>query len=552
MIPASLALLAAALVAAVAPRRVGTGAGVLAGTAVAVWAVTTPAGGALGLSLWEFDLVPVAVDEITRPVAFVFGLVAAANALYASGSDVPRRELATHFTYMGVSLGAVLSGDWLTLIVHWELMAAAATVLVWRTAADRGPGYRYALYHQVGGALLIAGVVVHYVATGTFVYAAGVTAGLARLLAVLGVGVNVGFLGLHVWLPDAYPSPSVATSVVLCGFTTKVGVYTLLRVAPTGSRAVAYLGGGMLLFGVTMAILQTGMRKLLTYHIVSQVGYMVAGVGVASTLAVDGALSHLVNNVLYKSLLFMVAGVLVLRTGEERLEKLGGLGTEMPATAVAFLAAALAITGTPGFAGYVSKGLVTKATASAGLDVLWWVLLVGGVGTVVSFAKFGYYAFLRGGSLSPPDASRGQAAAMALVAVPCVAFGLVPELEFALLPGGGGAFAPYTGSEATKALLTLAAGVAGFALVRGPLSAVAPVPDLGAVYHPAGAALRDGVVRVVTVASGTLDRAGRRSLGGLERILTATRFDADRPSSIGRGLLLVAVTAAIAVAVLLA
>ncbi|WP_255151421.1 proton-conducting transporter transmembrane domain-containing protein [Halorarius halobius] len=547
--PASLAFLAAALVAALAPRRVGTAAGVLAGAATAAWAVTTP-GGTLAVSLWGFDLAPVAVDGLTRPVAFVFGLVAAANALFAHGSGADRRELATQFAYVGASLGAVLSGDWLTLVVHWELMAAAATVLVWRTAADRAPGYRYAVYHQLGGALLIAGVVAHHAATGTFVFESGIAAGLPRLLAVLGVGLNVGFLGLHVWLPDAYPAPSVATSVVLCGFTTKVGVYALVRVAPGGSRAVAYLGGGMLLFGVTMAILQTELRRLLTYHIVSQVGYMVAGVGVASALAVDGALAHLVNNVLYKSLLFMVAGVLVVRTGEERLKQLGGLGRAMPVTAGAYLVAALAIAGTPGFAGFVSKGLVTKATEAAGFDLLWWVLVVGGVGTVVSFAKFGYYVFLREGSLSPADASRGQAAAMAILAVPCVAFGLVPGLGFALLPGGGGTFVPYTVSEVTKAVVTLGVGVVAFALVRRPLSTITPVPDLDALYTPAGAALRDATVRAVAAGAAALDRAGRLAVRWADAVVSDRRLAGDYPP-VGRGVLLVALAAALLVAVLL-
>ncbi|MGM0592823.1 MAG: proton-conducting transporter membrane subunit, partial [Halobacteriota archaeon] len=551
ILPVSLAFLLAALIAAVAPRRVGVTAGVVAGVVAATWAVTTPTGATHSMALWGFDLRPVAVDGIARPVAFVFGLVAAANVLYADGSNAPPRELATQLAYMGVSLGAVLAGDWLTLVVHWELMAAAATLLVWRTAVERGPGYRYAVYHQIGGALLIAGVVTNYIATGSFLFADGIVAGLPRLLAVLGVGVNVGFLGLHVWLPDAYPAPSVATSVVLCGFTTKVGVYTLLRVAPGGSRAVAYLGGGMVLFGVTMAILQTKLRTLLTYHIVSQVGYMVAGVGVASALAVDGTLAHLVNNVLYKSLLFMVAGVLVLRTGEERLKKLGGLGTEMPLTVTAFLVAAFAITGIPGFSGYVSKGLITKGIESAGFDALWWILLVGGAGTVVSFAKFGYYAFLGEGSLSPPDASRGQAVAMGLVAIPCVAFGVVPELGFALLPGGGDGVVPYTASKLSKATVTLVAGVLGFALVRKPLSSVPAAPDLDVLYNPAGAALRSGVVRGVTEVTGASDRVGQRVTQGIATGVMTSRFDVDHPAPIGKGVLLVAITAAAVIAVLL-
>ena len=565
--PPAVVFLVAAAVVRLAPRRSGHAVAALAAAAVVPWLVSVPAGAHLAGRLYGFEVVPFGVDGVSRLVGLVFAFVAAANVVYAYGSGTTRGQTATAVAYMGASLGAVFAGDWLTLVVWWELMALSATILVWQSKSATRQAYRYAVYHQLGSVLLVAGVLTHFAATGTFLYADGIAAGLPRLLAAAGVALNVGVLGVHVWLVDTYPTPHVATSVVLCGFTTKVGVYALHRVVPEGSLVVAYLGAAMLVVGVTLAVLQTKLRRLLTYHIVSQVGYMVAGVGVASALAVDGAFAHLVNNVLYKTLLFMVAGVLVLRTGEESLKRLGGLWRTMPTTAGAFVVAALAITGTPGFAGFVSKGLVVDSADAAGLEVLWWLLVAGGVGTVLSFAKFGYYAFLRapssdddgsGGEASasgerPRDANRAQTLALALLAVPCVAFGVAPELLLSLLPGNAPGAKVFALSQFEKAGATLLFGLVAFAALRGPLGRISHVPDLDAVYHPAGAALRDRSATAVRNAARTFDRAAVGVVERCRRVALAPHAFAAvgvRESTLGRTVLLVALTAAVAVATL--
>ncbi|MEA5386273.1 proton-conducting transporter membrane subunit [Haloarculaceae archaeon H-GB2-1] len=335
------------------------------------------------------------------------------------------------------------------------------------------------------GLVLLAAVLVHLDQTGTLVFDGGLHAGLATTLGLLGIGLNVGFIGLHPWIVDSYPRPHVAASVVLAACTTKVGVYALARAVPDGSVVVASLGGAMLVVGVTYAILQTDLRRLLSYHIVSQVGIMVAGIGVGTSLGVAGAIAHLVNNVLYKSLLFMVAGVIIVRTGESNLKHLGGLARPMPGTFGAFLVAALGITGVPGFNGFVSKGMVFDAAEAAGFDLLWWLLVVGSVGTVVSFAKFGYYAFVRQGpERDVADAGRSESIGLVALAIPCLAFGLAPGLQFAVLPGSTAAAKPFAPSQFAKAAAILGAGSVAFVLLKRSLSRVSGVPDLDAVYHP--------------------------------------------------------------------
>ena len=553
LVPPWTAYLLAAAVVLWAPRRVGTAVAVALTALTVPWLFVVPAGSSLPVAALGFEQVLFRVDALARPVAALFGFVAAINVLYGYGTDADARQTAYSLLYMGAGVAAVVAGDWLTLLVSWELLAVTATVLVWHHGGDAvRPAFRYAVYHLIGGAFLVAGIALHYTATGTFVYDGGLTAGLPTALAVVGVGVNLGFVGLHAWLPETYPRPHVAASVVLVGFTTKVAVYALARIALDGSLTVAWLGAVMVGFGVTQAILQTDMRRLLSYHIVSQVGYMVVAVGIGTSAGLTGAFAHLTANVLYKGLLFMVAGAIVVRTGEGSLKKLGGLAREMPVTFGTFLVAALAISGVPGFSGFVSKGLVTKAVESAGAELLWWVLIVGSVGTVLSFAKFGYYAFVR----RPPEpvdaapASRAQLAAMVVIAVPSVLFGIFPEAFLGAFAGSPGEFEPYATSELAKALAVTVAGVVAFALVKERLARVRPV-DVDRILNPAGATLATSTsaVAIGVGAAGTRAGAGlaRRlgSFAGRDRVTAEPSLRAalwTLTAATGLALLVVALT----------
>jgi multicomponent Na+:H+ antiporter subunit D len=494
--PALLFALAATLVAAL-PRRWGPVVGIGLPLGVASWLAVVPAGTHLPARLFGFPVVLFHVDPLARTVGLILAFLAAAGVAYGYGTGASRRGIALALAYLGAGLGAVFAGDWLTIVLCWEALAIGATALLWTTGdeASGRAGLRYAIYHELGGIALVAAVLLHFVETGSFVFVGaaggGLAGGLPTLLGAIGIGLNVGFIGLHPWLVDTYPRPHVATSVVLAAVTTKVGVYALARAFPAGNPIVASLGGVMLLVGVTYAILQTDVRRLLSYHIVSQVGFMVAGIGIGSPLGLAGAFAHLVNNVLYKSLLFMIGGLLIVRVGESNLKRLGGLARSMPVAFGAYLVAAMAIAGVPGFNGFVSKGMVFDAAQNAGMDVLWWVLVVGSVGTVISFVKFGYYAFFHGegDDRDLEDVDRLAPLALAAVAVPCLVFGLVPALQFAVLPGATEAAKPFSSSQFVKAGGILGAGAIAFLALRRPLGRVSGVPDLDSVYHPIGARL---------------------------------------------------------------
>ena len=511
-VPPALVVLAAALVVPPLSRRVGHAIGAAATAIVAVWSHGVPAGAYLETTFLGFDAVLFNVDEFSRLMGIIFGLIGTAAVIYSYASDADNAQTAYALSYVGTSLGAVFAGDWLTLLFFWELMAITSTLLVWHYGGEAvRAGFRYALLHGIGGSLFMAAIIWHYVAVGSFLFSAanGITAGVPGVLAAIGIGVNVGFVGLHAWLPDTYPRPHLAASVFLCVYTTKTGVYGMYRAFPDGGLAIAYMGGAMAVFGAGFALLQNDMRRLLSYHIQSQVGYMIAGVGIPSALATAGAMAHVYNHILYKSLLFMTAGVIIYRTGGENLKKVGGLGRKMPLTAGAFAVAALSISGFPGFNGFVSKGMITAAAHKKHIDPLFWLLMIGGVGTFMSFIKFGYYAFLHGDYDGPvKDANALQSVAMLSVAGLCVLYGVYPEALFELLPLHGEWEAhPYTLAHVGEVLVIAAVALVGFALLKKPLETYGGgVPDIDAVYNPAAFYGTRGLVVGVTELYAAVDR----------------------------------------------
>ncbi|SDJ44763.1 multisubunit sodium/proton antiporter, MrpD subunit [Halovenus aranensis] len=493
-------VLVAAVLAAVLPRTPGHAVGVLATGAVAALSWIVPEGTYIDVDLFGvFDAVVYNVDPFSRLMGLIFGFIGAAAVLYSYASDADGSQTAIALSYVGTSLGAVYAGDWLTLIFFWELMAVTSTLLVWYYGGRAvRSGFRYAVLHGIGGSLFLAAIVWHYAEVGTVAFTGGgITAGVPAALAAIGIGVNVGFVGLHAWLPDTYPSPHFAASVFLCVFTTKTGVYGMYRAFPDGHLWIAYMGGAMAVFGAFAALLQSDMRRLLSYHIQSQVGYMVAGVGLGGAaighggkyyheLATAGAFGHVFNHILYKGLLFMTVGVIIYRTGKESLDHIGGLGRHMPLTAITFAVAALSIAGFPGFNGFVSKGMIIGAADKKHLEALWYLLLIGGVGTFLSFIKLGYFAFLEGEySGTVEDANIGQSIAMVSVAGLCVLFGLVPGLLFDILPVSAEAYeyTTYTTGHVAEGLVLALLGLVGFAILRGPLHHVGRVPDIDAVYN---------------------------------------------------------------------
>ncbi len=447
--PALFAALAVCVVPLVS-RRIAHAIATVALSAVVAWALVVPEGTGTTVTFIGFELIVVNVDSFSRLMAIIFGAFGASAVGFAYFANASKRHLLWGLGYVTASLWTVMVGDWLGLIAGWEAMAIASTVFVWLSGGDAiRAGYRYALVHALGGSILLAGLLVHLAGvgvsptalhfdgagiTGLDVTLAGFQFSLAALLAGIGIGINAAIIGFHSWLPDTYPRPHVATSVFLACYTTKTAVYAAYRAFPDGNLALAYMGGAMAIYGAAFALAQKDMRRLLSYHIQGQVGFMLVGIGVGSSLGIAGAFAHLFNHILYKGLLFMAAGIIIIKLGTEALDKYGAVGTSAPIALGAFLVGALSISGVPLFNGFVSKGLLKEAVTTEGLAILEWMLILGSIGTFASFIKFGYYAFLYGDPIEMPDADLGHTVVAGSVAASCVVLGVFYQPLFAILP----------------------------------------------------------------------------------------------------------------------
>ena len=381
-----------------------------------------------------YELIFAHVDRLSMVMGYIFVIIAFLATLYSLHVKEDGQHVAA-FLYVGSSLGVVFAGDYFSLFAFWEIMAVTSVFLIWyrRSQESLDAGFRYVLMHIFGGCALLTGIIIHITSHG-FTGVGPVGSGTAAAFMFIGLGLNTAFIPLHTWLPDSYPEGTVTGSVFLCVFTTKTGVYTIARCF-SGSEAVAYMGGIMAIYGVVYALLQSDTRKLLSYHIISQVGYMAAGIGVGSALGVNGGIAHLVNNILYKTLLFMCMGSVIYITGKRMLTELGGLARLMPVTCIACVLASLSISGAPGLNGFISKGMVISSVTEAHRPILELMLRLASVGTFLSFTKLCYFTFFsKNEQISATEVPLHMQLAMLLTGLLCVVVGVYPKILFHVLP----------------------------------------------------------------------------------------------------------------------
>jgi multicomponent Na+:H+ antiporter subunit D len=408
------------------------------------------------------------VDRLSLVFSYVFCLVSFIGMIYALHVDDDAQHVAA-LTYAGAALGAVFAGDFLSLFVFWELMALAAALLVFlrRERAAVAAGFRYLLVHVVGGLCLFGGMVLYWSQTGSLTFGdmapqAGTAAFVLILIAFL---LNAAVPPLGAWLPDAYPEATATGAVFLTAFTTKSAVYALIR-GFAGTDVLIWLGAGMAVYGVVYAVLENDARRLLAYHIISQVGYMVCGVGVGTPLALNGAAAHAFAHILYKALLFMGAGSVLQVTGLRKLSEMGGLYRTMPRTLTLYMVGAFAISAVPLFSGFVSKAMVVSAAAESHLPAVFLVLTLASAGTFLHTGlKLPYYMFFgTDRRISAKEPPANMLVAMGVAAAACILIGIVPALLYSALPYDV-EYAPYTVRHVTATLGLLAFTALGFFLL---------------------------------------------------------------------------------------
>ncbi|MEW6218323.1 MAG: Na(+)/H(+) antiporter subunit D [Thermodesulfobacteriota bacterium] len=384
------------------------------------------------------------VDRLTLVFAHIMSLMCLIGTLYGLNVEEDGQHMAA-WLYVAGSLGVVFCGDYLVLFVFWELMAFSSVFLVWyrRGAKALASGYRYLLVHTAGGLILLAGFVLRFQETGgdLFFGPAGVdNPTLATYLIMIGFILNAAVPPLHAWLPDAYAEATVSGSVFMCAFTTKTAVYTLAR-AMAGMDILVPLGVAMALYGVVYAVLENDARRLLAYHIISQVGYMVAGVGIGTELAINGTCAHAFAHILYKGLLFMGTGAVLYATGTAKFSELGGLYKRMPWAFVFTLIGGLSISAFPLFSGFVSKAMIVAGAFQS--HILWaaFGLTLASAGTFLHTGlKVPYFIWFGKNNCSEETWNKAREApwnmngAMIIASILCIFIGSYTPYLYHMLP----------------------------------------------------------------------------------------------------------------------
>ena len=383
------------------------------------------------------DVVTGRADKLSLAFAYVFSLITLIATIYSLHVKDNIQHVSALF-YAAAATGVAFAGDLLTLYVFWEMMMLASVWLIWRRATKTAyaAGYRYLLVHAVSGVMLLAGIVLFYGETGSLAFGQMQQASnWTFYLILLGFLINAAVPPFHAWLSDAYPESTITGAIFLSALTTKTAVYTLIRGFP-GTDFLIWLGVIMALWGVVYAVLANDIRRLLAYHIISQVGYMVAAVGMGTVIALNGATAHAFTHILYKSVLFMGAGAVITMTGKSKLTDLGGIYKYMPITFLLYMVGAASISAFPLFSGFVSKTMVVEAAAVEGIAWVWLLLSLASAGTFLHTGlKLPYFTFLsKDSGLRPKEAPWNMLLAMGIAAFFCIFIGVYPAWLYSFMP----------------------------------------------------------------------------------------------------------------------
>ncbi|MBE0546847.1 MAG: Na(+)/H(+) antiporter subunit D, partial [Rubrivivax sp.] len=411
-------------------------------------------------------LVLLRVDRWSMVFGWIFMIATLIAAIYALHLRSPLQATAG-FAYAGSAIGAVFAGDLMTLFVYWELSAVTSALLVWAggTVSAYRAGMRYLFVQITSGVLLFFGAVVQLNATGSLAFEHIGLDGPGGWLIFAAFGIKCAFPLLHNWLQDAYPEASEVGTVFLSAFTTKLAVYALAR-GFAGTELLIPIGAVMTAFPIFYAVIENDLRKVLAYSLNNQLGFMVVGIGIGTELSLNGTAAHAFTHILYKALLFMSMGAVLLRVGTVKGSELGGLYKSMPLTTIFCIIGAASISGVPLFSGFVSKSMILSAAGQGAYLVTWAVLLFASAGVFHhSGIKIPYFAFFAHDSGKRcQEAPLNMLIAMGIAAFLCIGIGVMPGPLYALLPYAVD-FAPYSASHVLAQMQLLMFSALAFSIL---------------------------------------------------------------------------------------
>ncbi|HIE04728.1 MAG TPA: hypothetical protein EYP61_08220, partial [Candidatus Latescibacteria bacterium] len=381
------------------------------------------------------------------PFVCLFGfLVALYSVKFRIGSRT-RYYAFLQWTVAGSS-GVVLANNLLLLLIFWEIVTMMLYLLVslGRGDAAAEAARKAFVVLGFGDSSLLLGVLLFWAAAGTLsmdvkVHAGSLLTSSAFLLIMLGALAKAGAMPVHSWIPTmAEGAPAPLMALLPASLDKLLGIYLLARVSldlfsiTWGLQVVLMVvGAGTIVLAVMMALIQHNLKKLLSFHAISQVGYMVLGIGTGTVVGVLGGIFHMLNNAIYKSCLFLSGGAAEHRVGTSELEGLGGLARSMPLTFASCLIAAMAISGVPPLNGFVSKWMVYQGVISLRTSLMPFLLVAAMFGsalTLASFIKVLYSVFLGQrpkGVGEVREVGFGMAFPMVVLAALCIFFGIFAQ-----------------------------------------------------------------------------------------------------------------------------
>ena len=467
ILPTAFIFIAAALILGLLPKGHIRGIILLITPILAAWQVwNLPVGIYMQVEFVGQTLDMMRIDKLSRIFGLIFCLAAFLGNLYAWHVRDFIQQIAA-LLYAGAAIGAVFAGDLITLFFYWEGTALASVFLIWarRTEGSYHTGMRYLIIQITSGVILLAGTALLYRETGSITFERMTLSSLGTWLIFLSFGMKCAFPLLHNWLQDSYPAATITGTVILSAFTTKLAVYALAR-GFAGTELLIYIGAVMTLFPIFFAEIENDLRRVLAYSLNNQLGFMVVGIGVGTEMAINGTASHAFAHILYKALLFMSVGAVMLRTGTSKASELGGLCRTMPRTAIFCLVGAASISAFPLFSGFVTKSLIMDETANQHYPIIWAILVFASAGVLShSGIKIPYFTFFGHDSgLRPKEAPIHMQIAMGFTAFLCIFIGIYPDPLYALLPYDV-VYKPYTTSHVIGQLQLLCFALLAFVVL---------------------------------------------------------------------------------------